>query len=164
MQRIDGGRRVVVPQQPRRALLPAVIAGRTAGAQRAESEVWGSVRVVLLDVARGRGYSDMGRGASDRAGDGDATCGHSPCRGVVNPHRDTAVGAHQGGGGDLDRRSGVELDAARDRAAEADAGVKVDFSISTLAAKPSFPGPGMWLHGSNRALMRRTLAGSNATG
>ena len=38
------------------------------------------------------------------------------------------------------------------------------FSISTLAAKPSFPGPGMWLHGSNRALMRRVLAGANATG
>jgi len=38
------------------------------------------------------------------------------------------------------------------------------FSISTLAAKPSYPGPGMWLHGSNRALMRRTLAGPNATG
>lgn len=34
------------------------------------------------------------------------------------------------------------------------------FSISTLAAKPSFPGPGMWLHGSNRALMRRTQAGA----
>jgi pimeloyl-ACP methyl ester carboxylesterase len=33
------------------------------------------------------------------------------------------------------------------------------FSFSTHAAKPSFPGPGMWLHGSNRALMRRTLAG-----
>jgi len=33
------------------------------------------------------------------------------------------------------------------------------FSISTIAAKPSFPGPGMWLHGSSRALMRRTLAG-----
>jgi len=32
------------------------------------------------------------------------------------------------------------------------------FSISTLAAKPSFPGPGLWLHGSNRALMRRTHA------
>ena len=31
------------------------------------------------------------------------------------------------------------------------------FSISTMAAKPSYPGPGMWLHGSNRALMRRTL-------
>ncbi len=38
------------------------------------------------------------------------------------------------------------------------------FSISTLAAKPGYPGPGMWLHGSNRALMRRTLAGPNGTG
>ena len=37
-------------------------------------------------------------------------------------------------------------------------------SISTLAAKPSFPGPGMWLHGANRALMQRTLAGAHATG
>jgi pimeloyl-ACP methyl ester carboxylesterase len=27
-------------------------------------------------------------------------------------------------------------------------------SISTLASKPSYPGPGMWVHGSNRALMR----------
>jgi pimeloyl-ACP methyl ester carboxylesterase len=33
------------------------------------------------------------------------------------------------------------------------------FSISTHAAKPSYPGPGLWLHGSNRALMRRTLRG-----
>lgn len=31
-------------------------------------------------------------------------------------------------------------------------------SLSTLAAKPSCPGPGTWLHGSGRALMRRTLA------
>ena len=38
------------------------------------------------------------------------------------------------------------------------------FSISTLAAKPSFPGPGTWLHGSNRAVMRRVLAGQHATG
>ena len=38
------------------------------------------------------------------------------------------------------------------------------FSIATLAAKPSFPGPGMWLHGSNRILMRRILNGPNATG
>ena len=35
------------------------------------------------------------------------------------------------------------------------------FSISSWAAKPSFPGPGMWLHGSNRALMRRVLAGEH---
>ncbi len=33
------------------------------------------------------------------------------------------------------------------------------FSHSSLAAKPSFPGPGMWLHGASRALMRRMLAG-----
>ena len=38
------------------------------------------------------------------------------------------------------------------------------FSIGSLAAKPSYPGPGMWLHGSNRALMRRTLAGHHAAG
>ena len=29
------------------------------------------------------------------------------------------------------------------------------FSHSTLAGKPSYPGPGSWLHGANRALMRR---------
>jgi pimeloyl-ACP methyl ester carboxylesterase len=33
------------------------------------------------------------------------------------------------------------------------------FSLSGIASKPSFPGPGMWLHGSNRALMRRMQAG-----
>ena len=31
-------------------------------------------------------------------------------------------------------------------------------SIGTLAAKPSHPGPGMWLHGANRALMRNQQA------
>lgn len=34
------------------------------------------------------------------------------------------------------------------------------FSHGSLASKPSFPGPGMWLHGSNRALMRRMLSGA----
>ncbi|MFN0185052.1 MAG: alpha/beta fold hydrolase [Aquabacterium sp.] len=33
------------------------------------------------------------------------------------------------------------------------------FSISSLASKPSYPGPGMWLHGANRILMRRTQRG-----
>jgi pimeloyl-ACP methyl ester carboxylesterase len=33
------------------------------------------------------------------------------------------------------------------------------WSHASHAAKPSFPGPGMWLHGSNRALMRRMQAG-----
>ena len=32
------------------------------------------------------------------------------------------------------------------------------FSHSTLAAKPSYPGPGMWLHGANLALARRIQA------
>jgi pimeloyl-ACP methyl ester carboxylesterase len=32
------------------------------------------------------------------------------------------------------------------------------FSIGSIASKPSFPGPGMWLHGANRALKRRMLA------
>ena len=34
------------------------------------------------------------------------------------------------------------------------------WSFSTHAAKPSFPGPGMWLHGGNRALMRQMQARS----
>ncbi len=34
------------------------------------------------------------------------------------------------------------------------------FSHSTMAAKPSHPGPGTWLHGANRALMRRLQAGA----
>jgi pimeloyl-ACP methyl ester carboxylesterase len=36
----------------------------------------------------------------------------------------------------------------------------VGFSFSTLAAKPSFPGPGTWLRGSARSLMRMVAAGS----
>ncbi len=35
-------------------------------------------------------------------------------------------------------------------------------SHSGIAAKPSHPGPGSWLHGSNRALMRRIQAGQTA--
>jgi pimeloyl-ACP methyl ester carboxylesterase len=34
------------------------------------------------------------------------------------------------------------------------------FSHSSHASKPSFPGPGAWLHGSNRVLMRRMQAGA----
>ena len=33
----------------------------------------------------------------------------------------------------------------------------VSFSFSTLAAKPSYPGPGSWLRGGSRALMRQVL-------
>ncbi|MBX3624526.1 MAG: alpha/beta hydrolase [Rhizobacter sp.] len=38
------------------------------------------------------------------------------------------------------------------------------FSHSTLAAKPSAPAPGFWLHGGNRALMRRLQAAYAAQG
>ncbi len=34
----------------------------------------------------------------------------------------------------------------------------VMFSYSTLAAKPSYPGPGVWLRGAGRALMRQVVA------
>jgi pimeloyl-ACP methyl ester carboxylesterase len=35
-------------------------------------------------------------------------------------------------------------------------------SIGTLASKPSYPSPGTWVHGANRALMRNQQALSNA--
>ncbi len=37
------------------------------------------------------------------------------------------------------------------------------WSHASLASKPSFPGSGMWLHGSTRALMRRMQAGCTTT-
>ena len=50
------------------------------------------------------------------------------------------------------------LDMGRDAPLAAIDRVNV-FSHSTLAAKPAAPGPGSWLHGANRALMRRLQAG-----
>jgi pimeloyl-ACP methyl ester carboxylesterase len=44
----------------------------------------------------------------------------------------------------------ADTDAAIDRV--------VGFSFSTLAAKPSYPGPGVWLRGAARALMRQVVA------
>lgn len=37
------------------------------------------------------------------------------------------------------------------------------FSLSGMASKPSYPGPGVWLHGANRALMRRVQRTQTAT-
>ena len=37
------------------------------------------------------------------------------------------------------------------------------FSFASTASKPAYPGPGMWLHGSNRALMRRNQAAAERT-
>ena len=54
------------------------------------------------------------------------------------------------------------LDAAR-----ADPFAAIDnvnaFSHSTMSAKPSYPGPGGWLHGASRALMRRMQLGQRDT-
>ena len=50
------------------------------------------------------------------------------------------------------------LDTARDTPLKAIDMVNA-FSHAGLAAKPSFPGPGTWLHGADRALMRRVQAG-----
>ena len=49
------------------------------------------------------------------------------------------------------------LDAARDQPLAAIDMVNA-FSHSSHASKPSYPGPGSWLHGGNRALMRRVHA------
>ena len=54
------------------------------------------------------------------------------------------------------------LDAARDDAYAAIDSV-LTYSHATFAAKPSYPGPGAWLHGSDRALMRRTHDGQRET-
>ena len=54
------------------------------------------------------------------------------------------------------------LEAARDDAHAAIDSV-LAYSHATLAAKPSYPGPGTWLHGSDRALMRRTHDGQRNT-
>jgi len=55
------------------------------------------------------------------------------------------------------------LAAAREEPARAIAMVNA-FSISSLASKPSYPGPGMWLHGSNAALMHRMQQGGAEDG
>jgi len=54
--------------------------------------------------------------------------------------------------------SAALLDTARDDPYRAIDMVNV-FSHGSIGAKPSFPGPGMWLHGANRALMRRVQDG-----
>jgi len=54
--------------------------------------------------------------------------------------------------------SAALLDTARDAPLAAIDSVNA-FSLSSIAAKPSYPGPGSWLHGGSRALMRRMQAG-----
>ena len=58
--------------------------------------------------------------------------------------------------------SAALLDGARDDPLAAIDSVNA-FSHSTMAGKPSHPGPGTWLHGSNRALMRRMQSAQPGT-
>ena len=58
--------------------------------------------------------------------------------------------------------SAALLDAARDEPYAAIDSVNT-FSHATIAAKPSYPGPGAWLHGGDRALMRRIQDGQRET-
>jgi pimeloyl-ACP methyl ester carboxylesterase len=51
------------------------------------------------------------------------------------------------------------LDLSRDEPQKA-IDLVASYSHSTLAAKPSYPGPGVWLHGASRALMRQVLTRS----
>jgi pimeloyl-ACP methyl ester carboxylesterase len=60
------------------------------------------------------------------------------------------------------RVSTALLDAARTDPMAAIDSVNT-FSHSTLAGKPSYPGPGTWLHGANRVLMRRLQAAQTGT-
>jgi len=60
------------------------------------------------------------------------------------------------------RVSAALLDAARNDPYAAIDSVNA-FSHATIAAKPSYPGPGAWLHGGDRALMRRTQDGQRGT-
>ena len=54
------------------------------------------------------------------------------------------------------------LETARERPLQAIDKVNA-FSHAGWAAKPSYPGPGTWLHGASRALMRRVQAGQRGT-
>ena len=56
--------------------------------------------------------------------------------------------------------SAALLDMARDEPLRA-IDMTNALSHSGFAAKPSYPGPGSWLHGGSRALMRRVLAGQH---
>ena len=58
--------------------------------------------------------------------------------------------------------SAALLDSAREDPLAAIDSVNA-FSHATMAAKPAYPGPGTWLHGANRVLMRRLQAAQTGT-
>nr|HET7859486.1 alpha/beta hydrolase [Caldimonas sp.] len=125
--------------------------GRSAGAPLASVEALADWLLALLDAAGVESASLVGHSmgsliALEAAARAPARARHLVLVGTAYPMKVSAA----------------LLDAARDDAHAAIDSVNA-FSHATLAAKPSYPGPGSWLHGSNRALMRRIHDGQRET-
>jgi pimeloyl-ACP methyl ester carboxylesterase len=120
---------------------------RSAGAPLASVEAIADWLIALLDAAGvGRaalvGHSMGSLAALEAAGQAPGRASHLALVGTAYP---------------------MKVSAALLESARNDPHVAIDsvnaFSHATIAAKPSYPGPGMWLHGANRTLMRRVQAG-----
>jgi pimeloyl-ACP methyl ester carboxylesterase len=121
--------------------------GRSAGPALQSVEAMADWLVTLLDVAGVRQVALVGHSMGSLIGlEAAARLGERATRlvmvGTAYPMKVTPA----------------LLDMGRDTPLAAIDRVNV-FSHSTLSAKPSAPGPGSWLQGANRALMRRLQAG-----
>ncbi len=117
--------------------------GRSAGAPLASVEVLADWVLALLDGAGVASASLVGHSmgsliALEAAARAPERVRHLVMVGTAYPMKVSAA----------------LLDAARTDPLAAIDSVNT-FSHATLAAKPAYPGPGSWLHGGNRALMRR---------
>ena len=125
--------------------------GRSAGAPLASVEALADWLLALLDAAGVDDASLVGHSmgsliALEAAGRAPDRVRHLVMVGTAYPMKVSAA----------------LLDAARNDPHAAIDSVNT-FSHATFAAKPSYPGPGAWLHGGNRALMRRIHDGQRET-
>jgi pimeloyl-ACP methyl ester carboxylesterase len=121
--------------------------GRSAGAPLATIESLADWLLALLDAADVRSAALVGHSM------GSLIALEAAARAPAGVERLVMVGTAY-----PMKVSAALLDSARADAAAAIDNVNA-FSHSGLAAKPAYPGPGTWLHGANRALMRRMQAG-----
>ena len=124
--------------------------GRTSGAPLAGIEALGAWLIALLDAA------GVGQVALVGHSMGSLIALEAAAQAPARVRRLVMVGTAY-----PMKVSAALLDTARDAPLLAIDRVNA-FSHSTLAAKPSHPGPGSWLHGANRALMRRMQAAQTA--
>jgi len=124
---------------------------RSAGAPLTSVEAMGNWVIALLDAARVRRAALVGHSMGSLIALEAAA--HAPER----VSRLVMVGTAY-----PMKVSDALLATARERPLQAIEMVNV-FSHSTQAAKPAYPGPGSWLHGANRQLMRRVLASQQQT-